>query len=200
MSDPSGYTPRPDNSPERERVDSGASSGLPASSIGDDLGLGITVPGSRLIDAEGHRKVNPISPLVHAVTVFPALAGIAFAVGIQRINTLAGRLDDLIGLAWMPPIALAISVFAVIAFLLSALVAALNYFQWRALSFWFDDDGDFRCNQSAVSPTTRSTLPNPTVTTQPFAARLSQWRWLSSKWPGRTTHGSDSVRDPRRCS
>ena len=87
--------------------------------------------------------MHPISPLVHAVAVFPALAGIAFAVGIQRINTLAGRLDDLIGLAWMPPIALAIVVFAVIAFLLSALVAALNYFQWRALSFWFDDDGDF---------------------------------------------------------
>ena len=147
MIDPAHHTPRDDTSPADEGVDS--SSRLPASSIGDDLGLSITVPGSRLIDSEGHRKVHPISPLVHAVAVFPALAGIAFAVGIQRINTLAGRLDDIIGLAWMPPIALAIVAFAVIAFILSALVAALNYFQWRALSFWFDDDGDFRM-QSGV--------------------------------------------------
>ena len=124
MTDPARHTQHPDKSPAHEGVDS--SSSVPASSIGDDLGLGITVPGSRLIDAEGHRKVHPISPLVHAVAVFPALAGIAFAVGIQRINTLAGRLDDIIGMAWMPPIALAIVVFAVIAFLLSALVAVLN--------------------------------------------------------------------------
>ena len=175
MSDPSRHTPRPDNSPEREGVDSGANSGLPASSIGDDLGLGITVPGSRLIDAEGHRKVHPISPLVHAVAVFPALAGIAFAVGIQRINTLAGRLDDLIGLAWMPPIALAIIVFAVIAFLLSALVAALNYFQWRALSFWFDDDGDFRMQSGVLFRQQRRVQLSRIQTvdvTQPFAARL----------------------------
>ena len=175
MSDPSRHTPRPDNSPEREGVDSGANSGLLATSIGDDLGLGITVPGSRLIDAEGHRKVHPISPLVNAVAVFPALAGIAFAVGIQRINTLAGRLDDLIGLAWMPPIALAIIVFAVIAFLLSALVAALNYFQWRALSFWFDDDGDFRMQSGVLFRQQRRVQLSRIQTvgvTQPFAARL----------------------------
>ena len=95
MTDPARHTPRDDNSPAHEGVDSSSSvpssSHVPSSSIGDDLGLGITVPGSRLIDAEGHRKVHPISPLVHAVAVFPALAGIAFAVGIQRINTLAGK-------------------------------------------------------------------------------------------------------------
>ncbi|RZP27882.1 MAG: hypothetical protein EVA20_02550, partial [Acidimicrobiales bacterium] len=173
MSDPAPHTASDDNPPAHEAV--GSSSSSPASSIGDDLGLGMTVPGSRLIDAEGHRKVHPISPLVHAVAVFPALAGIAFAVGIQRINTLAGRLDDIIGLAWMPPIALAIVVFAVIAFLLSAAVAALNYFQWRALSFWFDDDGDFRMQSGVLFRQQRRVQLSRIQTvdvTQPFAARL----------------------------
>jgi len=61
MTDPARHTPREHNSPAHHGVDS--SSSVPSSSIGDDLGLGITVPGSRLIDTEGHRKVHPISPL-----------------------------------------------------------------------------------------------------------------------------------------
>ena len=147
----------------------------PGSSIGDDLGLGLAMPGSRLIDAEGHRKVHPISPLVHAAAVFPALVGVAFATGIQRVGSLAEGLGGIPGLGFLPPILTAIVVFAVIALLLSMVVAAFQYLQWRAFSFWFDDDGDFRVQSGVLLRQQRrvqlSRIQAVDVT-QPFAARL----------------------------
>lgn len=114
------------------------------SNIGDDLGLGIALPGSRLVDAQGHRKVHPLTPLVHAVAVVPAMIGVAIAFSAPS------------GFAWMkfiPGLGSIATIFlglAVLTFLLSALVAGYQYLAWRALSFWFDSDGDFRVRSGVL--------------------------------------------------
>ena len=145
------------------------------SSIGDDLGLGLAVPGSRLIDADGHRKVHPISPVIYAVAVFPAIAGIAFAAGIQRISSLAEGIGGVPGLSFVSPIVAVILAFALIALFLSVLVAAFQYLEWRAFSFWFDDDGDFRVQSGVLLRQQRRVQVSriqAVDVTQPFAARL----------------------------
>lgn len=114
------------------------------SNIGDDLGLGIALPGSRLVDAQGHRKVHPLTPLVHAVAVVPAMIGVAIAFSAPS------------GFAWMKfipglgSIATVLLGLAVLTFALSALVAGYQYFAWLALSFWFDSDGDFRVRSGVL--------------------------------------------------
>ncbi|HEV8024740.1 MAG TPA: PH domain-containing protein [Candidatus Nanopelagicales bacterium] len=148
------------------------------STIGDDLGLGLAVPGSALIDAEGHRKVHPISPLIYAVAVFPAMGGIGLAIaasgGLRAVN----RLSDVPGLeslSALSPILAGIAVIAVIAALLSLVVAAYQFLAWRALSFWFDDDGDFRVQSGVLFRQQRrvqlSRIQAVDVT-QPLAARV----------------------------
>lgn len=115
-----------------------------ASNIGDDLGLGIALPGSRWVDSQGHRKVHPLTPLVHAVAVVPAMIGVAIALSAPS------------GFAWMKlipglgSIATVMLGLALLTFFLSALVAAYQYLAWRALSFWFDSDGDFRVRSGVV--------------------------------------------------
>lgn len=148
---------------------------LPTSAIGDDLGLGIALPGSRLIDAHGHRKVHPISPLVHAVAVFPAMGGLAIALGVSGWASIIERLEALTLLAFLPPILNAIAAIALLAFGLSIVVAAYQYLAWRALSFWIDDDGDLRIQSGVITRNLRrvqlSRIQAVDVT-QPFAARL----------------------------
>jgi len=148
------------------------------SAIGDDLGLGLAVPGSRLIDNQGHRKVHPISPLVHAVAVFPAMGGIVLAFGASGGASIADRLSELPGLsafASLSPILATIAVIAAIAAVLSLVVAAYQFLAWRALSFWFDDDGDLRVQSGVLQRQQRrvqlSRIQAVDVT-QPFAARL----------------------------
>ena len=146
-----------------------------ASAIGDDLGLGIALPGSRLLDSQGHRKVHPISPLVHAVAVFPAMGGLAIALGVSGWTSIIERIEDLTFLAFLPPLLKAIAAIAVLAFGLSILVAAYQYLAWRALSFWIDDDGDLRIQSGVLTRNLRrvqlSRIQAVDVT-QPFAARL----------------------------
>lgn len=114
------------------------------SNIGDDLGLGIALPGSKLIDAEGHRKVHPLTPLVHAVAVVPAMIGVAIAFSAPS------------GFTWMRfipglgEIATVLLGLAVLTAMLSALVAGYQYLAWRVLSFWFDADGDFRVRSGVL--------------------------------------------------
>lgn len=146
-----------------------------SSAIGDDLGLGIALPGSRLLDSQGHRKVHPISPLVHAVAVFPAMGGLAIALGVSGWSSIIERLEALRILAFLPPILNAIAAVALLAFGLSLIVAAYQYLSWRALSFWIDDDGDLRIQSGVITRNLRrvqlSRIQAVDVT-QPFAARL----------------------------
>lgn len=145
------------------------------SAIGDDLGLGLALPGSRLLDKHGHRKVHPISPLVYAVAVFPAMGGLAVALGVSGWASIVERLEDLRLLAFLPPLLNAIAAIAIVAIGLSLAVAAYQYLAWRALSFWFDADGDFRIQSGVVFRSQRrvqlSRIQAVDVT-QPFAARL----------------------------
>jgi putative membrane protein len=147
----------------------------PSSAIGDDLGLGIALPGSHLLDSQGHRKVHPLSPLVHAVAVFPAMGGLAIALGVSGAASIIDRLEALRFLAFLPPVLNAIAAIALIAFALSLLVAAYQYLAWRALSFWIDDDGDLRIQSGVITRNLRrvqlSRIQAVDVT-QPFAARL----------------------------
>ncbi len=145
------------------------------SAIGDDLGLGIAIPGSRLLDAYGHRKVHPISPLVHAVAVFPAMGGLAIALGVSGVSSVIERLENLTVLAFLPPILNAIAAIAIVAFGLSLIVAAYQYLAWRALSFWFDEDGDFRVQSGVLVRNQRRVQVSRIQAVdvmQPFAARL----------------------------
>lgn len=150
----------------------------PTSAIGDDLGLGLAMPGSRLIDELGHRKVHPISPLVHAVAVFPAMGGIVLAFGASGGAAIADRLAKLPGLsafASLSPILAAIAVIAIIAAVLSLVVAAYQFLAWRALSFWFDDDGDLRVQSGVLQRQQRRvqlSRVQAVDVTQPLAARL----------------------------
>jgi len=148
------------------------------STIGDDLGLGLAVPGSALLDAQGHRKVHPISPLVHAVAVFPAMGGVAIAFTASGGANIASRLSDLPGLealSTLSPILATIAVIAALAAIFSLFVAAYQYVAWRALSFWFDDDGDFRVQSGVLFRQQRrvqlSRIQAVDVT-QPLAARV----------------------------
>lgn len=149
--------------------------GASLSAIGDDLGLGIVVPGSRLIDAQGHRKVHPISPIVHAVAVFPAVAGIALAFSLTNSVSLLSRIEGVPGLALLPPILAALVALAVVAAAVSLVVAGYQVMAWRALSFWFDDDGDFRVRSGVVIRNERRVQVSRIQAVdvmQPFAARL----------------------------
>ena len=148
---------------------------LPVSEIGDDLGLGIAIPGSRLIDAEGHRKVHPISPLVHAAAVFPAVAGVAFALSVSGSSSLLMRIEGLPGVSLLPPVLAGVLALTIVAALISIGVAGYQYLAWRALSFWFDEDGDFRVRSGVVFRNERRVQVSRIQTVdvmQPLAARL----------------------------
>lgn len=160
-----------DPAPDRDPPNRAAS----LSPIGDDLGLGIAIPGTRLVDAQGHRKVHPISPIVHAVAVFPAVGGIALAFSLSNSAALVTRIEGVPGLALLPPILAAVAALAVIAALISFLVAGYQYLAWRAFSFWFDDDGDFRVRSGVMIRNERRVQVSRIQTVdvvQPFAARL----------------------------
>ena len=143
--------------------------------IGDDLGLGIAMPGSRLLDSHGHRKVHPISPLVYAVAVFPAMGGLAIALGASGWASIVDRLEGLPVLSFLPPVLNAIAAIALVAFALSLIVAGYQYLAWRALSFWFDDDGDFRVQSGVLVRNQRRVQLSRVQAVdvmQPLAARL----------------------------
>jgi putative membrane protein len=145
------------------------------SAIGDDLGLGIALPGSHLVDAHGHRKVHPISPLVYAVAVFPLMGGLALALGASGWASIIERVEGLALLSFLPPVLNAIAAIAVVAFALSLIVAVYQYLAWRAFRFWIDDDGDFRVQSGVLFRNLRrvqlSRIQAVDVN-QPFAARL----------------------------
>lgn len=130
------------------------------SSVGDDLGLGLRLPGGGAADATGRSRVHPISPVVHGVTALPIVAVAVFAFGTGALAT--------IGLRG----ALA-AIGAVV--VLTALVTGWQYLAWRNLWFWFDDDGDFRVDSGVLTKQQRrlqlSRLQSVDVA-QPLFARV----------------------------
>lgn len=111
---------------------------LPAatSNVGDDLGLGLRLPGSGGVDEAGRRRVHPISPVVHGATALPiaAVAVFVFGTGAMSAIGLSGALA---------------AVAAIV--VLTALVTGWQYLAWRNLWFWFDDDGDFRVDSGVFT-------------------------------------------------
>lgn len=133
----------------------------PASSaVGDDLGLGLTIPGRGTVDDAGHRRVHPISPIVHGVSTVPV--GLIIAIALS-----AGAFSQ------MGVSSIGLIVLLVVA--LPLLVAAWSYVGWRNLWFWFDADGDFRVDSGVLTKQQRrlqlSRLQSVDVA-QPLFARL----------------------------
>lgn len=108
----------------------------PASRIGDDLGLGLVLPGAPGVDAEGRRHVHPVTPVVHGVAVLPIAAVVAVAWG--------GGLLAQFGIG-----AFAAGVLLIL--LIGTAVTAWSYLAWRNLWYWFDDDGDFRVDSGVFT-------------------------------------------------
>lgn len=103
------------------------------SPIGDHL-LGITLPG--VVDAQGHHKVHPLTPIIHAVAVIPAVVGAVILLGLSN------------GYVWLDVIPGtvigAVIGTAVITLAVAVAVGLYQYLAWRVFAFWFDTDGDFR--------------------------------------------------------
>lgn len=106
------------------------------SRIGEDLGLGFLVPAIGDADAEGRRRVHPITPIVHGVTAVPVAALLAFAWGGGLLSTL--------GLG-------AFVAGMVVVVVIGSAVTAWSYLAWRNLYYWFDGDGDFRVDSGVIT-------------------------------------------------
>ncbi len=135
--------------------------GTPApSNVGDDLGLGLTLPGGGPVDAVGRRHAHPITPLVHGVSALP--------VGFILVIAFGGGAVPALGAGAVP-------VFIVLLLLLPALVGGWSYLGWRNLRYWFDEDGDFRVDSGVLTKQQRrlqlSRLQSVDVA-QPLVARL----------------------------
>lgn len=128
--------------------------------VGDDLGLGLQLPGDGTVDAAGRRRVHPITPLVHAVSALPIALIILFSLSVGGAFAIGAR-----------------TVFLALALLviLPLVVGGISYLAWRNLWFWFDDDGDFRVDSGILTKKQRrlqlSRLQSVDVT-QPLAARV----------------------------
>ena len=104
--------------------------------VGDDLGLGLRLPGSGTVDAEGRRRVHPISPIVHGVQSIPV--GIAVVIGLSAIGVERFGAIGLLG-------------GVLLVGLIAVLTAGWQYLQWRNTWYWFDDDGDFRVDSGVLT-------------------------------------------------
>lgn len=134
------------------------------SPIGDQL-LGITLPG--VVDAHGHHKVHPLTPVVHAVAVIPA---VVFAILLLGLSNGFVWLDVIPGTVIGTVIGT-----AALALLVAVAVGLYQYLAWRVLAFWFDTDGDFRVLSGVIFRKERrvqlSRIQAVDVV-QPLAARL----------------------------
>lgn len=140
-------------------VDPGAAN-QPVSNVGDDFGLGITLPGTATVDESGRRRTHPITPLIHGVTAIPigVIVVIGFGAGAVEQFGIGGIALALIG-----------------AIVICLMVAGFSYLGWRNRWYWFDDDGDFRIDSGVITKQERrlqlSRLQAVDVA-QPLFARL----------------------------
>ncbi len=148
----------------------------PASNVGDDLGLGLRLPGQGTLDERGRRRVHPVSPVVHGASSIPIgiILVIAFSTGAVSQLGAGGLL-----------------VSAGLVLLLAVVVTAWNYLVWRNTWYWFDADGDFRVDSGVITKRQRrlqlSRLQTVDVA-QPLFARVFSMAELSVEVAG----GNDS--------
>ena len=132
----------------------------PPSQVGDDLGLGLRLPGRGTTDEAGRRRVHPITPVVHGVSVLPVVVVGVLAFGLGAVSALGGG-----GILAVVGLSLA----------LAALVTGVQYLAWRNRWYWFDQDGDFRVDSGILTKQQRrlqlSRLQSVDVA-QPLFARL----------------------------
>lgn len=128
--------------------------------VGDDLGLGLQLPGSGTVDAAGRRRVHPITPLVHAVSAVPAALLVLFSMTIGGTLAIGAK-------------ALLLALLLIV--VLPAIVGIFAFLSWRNLWFWFDSDGDFRVDSGVLTKKQRrlqlSRLQSVDVS-QPLLARV----------------------------
>ena len=101
----------------------------------DPLGGSLLRPGRSGPDAQGRRKVHPVTPFVHGLRVIPVVVVIAvslFTRGVAHRTPAWGAaiVGGAIGLA--------------------LLVTVVQYVAWRRLTYWFDDDGDLRVDSGVL--------------------------------------------------
>lgn len=130
------------------------------SPVGDDLGYGIRLPDIGRFNSRGHRAVHPITPVIHGLSIIPFAIFVTIGVASSLVGTL--------GIA-----ALVVGVGG--ALVASIIATGFQFLAWRALEFWFDEDGDLRVDSGVVTRAQRrlqlSRLQSIDVS-QPFLARL----------------------------
>ena len=108
----------------------------------------------------GPWRVNPLSPLVHAARSVPAWFALVFVAA------------PAVGLAWgFLTILLSVFVMATLA----GLVALFQFVNWQRLTFWFDDQGDFRVDSGVLTRQERRvqlSRVQAVDVVQPLVARL----------------------------
>lgn len=100
--------------------------------------------GNGLTDSEGHRKLSPVSPLLSAVSVLPAIIGFAFAISVPSGFNFTQYFPAL------RPFVAGVLVIGFASLALSILVALFQILGWRAFSFWIDQDGDLRVRSGVL--------------------------------------------------
>ena len=100
--------------------------------------------GSGLTDSQGHRKLSPVSPLLSAVSVLPAIIGFALAIFLPSGFSFTQNFPAL------RPFVAGVLVIGLASLALSIFVALFQILGWRAFSFWIDQDGDLRVRSGVL--------------------------------------------------
>ncbi len=100
--------------------------------------------GNGLTDSQGHRKLNPISPLLAAVSVLPALIGLAVAIFAPSGFNFTQYFPAL------RPFVAGVLAIGLASLALAILFALYQILSWRAFSFWIDQDGDLRVRSGVL--------------------------------------------------
>lgn len=113
-----------------------------------------------MLNEDGPWRVNPISPLVHAARTVPAWVALVFVAA------------PAVGFAW-GLLTILLSVFVIAT--LAGLVALFQFVNWQRLTFWFDDQGDFRVDSGVLTRQQRRvqlSRVQAVDVVQPLVARL----------------------------
>jgi putative membrane protein len=142
------------------------------SNVGDDLGLGLRLPGRGTVDATGRRRTHPISPIVFGASTIP--------VGVIFVLAMWGGAIATYGLTGF-------LIAAGVVLVLAIAVAGWMYLVWRNTWYWFDSDGDFRVDSGVLTKRQRrlqlSRLQTVDVA-QPLFARIFSMAELSVEVAG----------------